>query len=175
MWTRLLRLAAMTAALVVLYYAVPVSSLQEPSSYAVRIVLMLLCLGAVTWLVLRHIRTLLDSGQDGRVDGLVAAVVIALLAFALAYYALETHRSGQVVGLSTRLDALYYTVTTLTTTGYGDIHAEGQTARGIVLVQLIFDVVVIAASAAVVSGRIRAGLRERHATARADAESGRSN
>lgn len=172
MWPRLLRLAGMTAALVVLYFVVPVSAHHEPSSYVVRIAVMLVCLATVTWLVVRHIRRLLDSDHDGRIDGLVAAVVVALLAFALAYYVLETRQPGQVVGLATRLDALYYTVTTLTTTGYGDIHAAGQTARGVALVQMVFDIVVIAASASVVATRIRAGVRERHPVARTSAESG---
>ena len=66
-----------------------------------------------------------------------------------------------MAGLHTRLDSLYFTMTTLTTVGYGDIHATGQTARALVLVQMVFNVVFVAAAATLLSARIREAARER--------------
>jgi hypothetical protein len=50
----------------------------------------------------------------------------------------------QMAGLSTRTDALYFTLSTMTTIGYGDVHAEGQVARALVCGLIVFNVVVVA-------------------------------
>lgn len=65
-------------------------------------------------------------------------------------------------GIETRLDALYFSATTMTTTGYGDIVATGQLARGLVTAQLVFDVVFVAT----VVGLIQAGIRRRQEASR---------
>ena len=60
-------------------------------------------------------------------------------------------RPGQFVGLDTRVDALYFALTTQTTTvGYGDVHAQGQTARILVGVQMVFSIGVIATGVSIV-------------------------
>ena len=50
---------------------------------------------------------------------------------------------AEISGLDTRIDALYFTLTTMTTTGYGDIHATGQLARVLVSVVFVFNIVFI--------------------------------
>jgi len=52
---------------------------------------------------------------------------------------------------------------TLTTVGYGDVHAAGQVARVVVTCQLVFNVVVIATGASVLARVFGARVRERHA------------
>jgi voltage-gated potassium channel len=62
-------------------------------------------------------------------------------------------------------------MTTLLTIGFGDIHAAGQVARVLVLVQMVFNVVIIATAASTITTRIRtrAGVRaEAHRAAVAD-------
>ena len=51
------------------------------------------------------------------------------------------------VSLQTKTDALYFAVTTLTTVGFGDVHAQGQVARGLIIVQMVFNVVVLTRAA----------------------------
>jgi hypothetical protein len=75
--------------------------------------------------------------------------------FALGYYVLDEHSSQQMSGMSTRTDALYFTVATLTTVGFGDVHAQGQIARFLVILQLLFDVVFVAALVSTVVGSVR--------------------
>lgn len=138
---------------VVLYFAVPVRA-DATHIMAVRITLSVLVLAALAYAVLFQVRLQLDA-DDRRVDGLVLALAVGVLVFALGFYAIEVHDPGQIPGLHTRLDSLYFTMSTVLTVGYGDVHAEGQLARGIVLVQMVFDVVVLAAAATTLSARVR--------------------
>jgi voltage-gated potassium channel len=79
----------------------------------------------------------------------------------LAFYVVEQHRPGEIVGLNSRLDSLYFTVSTLLTIGYGDVHAAGQLARALVLVQTVFDVVFVATAASLLSSRVRSAAQRR--------------
>ena len=75
--------------------------------------------------------------------------------FALTYYIIQTTDPTQFESLETRTDALYYTVVTLGTVGYGDVHAVGQLARVISMIQVAFDLVVIGALIAVATSRFQ--------------------
>lgn len=78
-----------------------------------------------------------------RIDGLLYLVCLVVLFFALFYYVLDMRDPDQFTELRTRSDALYYTVATLGTVGFGDIHAAGQAARIATTVQMAFDLVVV--------------------------------
>ena len=82
------------------------------------------------------------TGSTG-LPSLVSVLVLVVVAFALAYFSLNRSDPGQVAGLSTRLDALYFTLTTLVTVGYGDIYPEGQAARAIACLQFVFNAVFV--------------------------------
>lgn len=84
------------------------------------------------------LRMLARGANLFRLLNLLLTVVITL---ALSFYAMASNMSGQFAGLHTRIDALYFTLTTMTTTGYGDIHATGQLARVVVSLAFVFDVV----------------------------------
>jgi len=90
--------------------------------------------------------------------------VVAL--FALTYYVIQISDPTQFVDLVTRTDSLYYTVITLGTVGYGDVHAVGQLARVVSMIQVAFDLVVIGALIAVATSRFqvvpRAARERRH-------------
>ena len=84
-----------------------------------------------------------------RVNSLLILLYPVVVLFALAYYVIQVRDPTQFSGLATRTDSLYYTVVTLGTVGYGDIHAMGQLARIVTMVQVTFDLVVIGALIAV--------------------------
>ena len=95
--------------------------------------------------------------------------VTYLLLMAYVYLSLESRFPGQVPGVTTHIDALYFTVTVLTTVGFGDITPVGQAAKAVVTAQMIFTVVVLGAllrSAATV------GREERQRRRRATHDSG---
>jgi voltage-gated potassium channel len=72
------------------------------------------------------------------IEAIALLVTMLVLGFSALYFAMDA-RQEQFEGLSTRLDAVYYTVTTLATVGYGDIHPTGQTARFVVTMQMLMN------------------------------------
>ncbi|MEI7056665.1 potassium channel family protein [Nocardioides sp. CCNWLW239] len=145
-------LVGVVVLLVAFYFVVPVSA--DPRGGMVLRVggsVVAVCLLAVVLgrQLVRHARDL-----DRHVDGLVASIVLVLVLFALAYYALQLHSPGQMEGVRTRLDALYFSAATMLTIGYGDAHPAGQAARGLALVQMVFDVVYVAAAVRLLSARV---------------------
>jgi voltage-gated potassium channel len=168
-WRRWLRMAAILVVVLVLYFTVPVSPEIEASDL-VQLCVSVVALGLLAVAVLLEVRLQLMDAER-RIDGLVLALMIAVLGFALGFYVMAEQSPDQIVGLDTRLDALYFTMTTLLTIGFGDIHAAGQSARALVLIQMVFNVVIIATAASTITTRIRtrAGIRaEAHRAAVAD-------
>jgi hypothetical protein len=66
------------------------------------------------------------------------------MSFSLAFFILNLVEPDQIADLSTKTDALYFTLSTMATVGYGDVHAEGQLARALVSGLIVFNVVVVA-------------------------------
>lgn len=135
-------------AVLVLYFAVPLEAGPAPARLAVGLALTLGAVGWVALVVLREFRRQ-QSGADQGLRGrhLALLLEVALLLFALAYYLLAIHGTQQMAGIETRLDALYFTASTMGTVGYGDIHPVGQLARGVATAHIVFDVVFLALGA----------------------------
>jgi voltage-gated potassium channel len=85
----------------------------------------------------------------------VVAIVLWAIAFFAVVYARLAGIPGEFAGLVTRLDAFYFTFTTLATVGFGDVHASGQTARLVVTVQIAFNLLVLALAAQVLITALR--------------------
>ena len=158
-WKRWARLAAVLALVLVLYFTVPVSFEVETSD-VVQLVISVTALCLLAAVVLVEVRHQL-VGSDRRIDGLVIALMIAVLGFALGFYVLAQRNPDQIVDLHTRIDALYFTMATLLTIGYGDVHATGQAARTLVLIQMVFNVVILATAASTITTRIRTQAEKR--------------
>jgi hypothetical protein len=71
-------------------------------------------------------------------EAIVLLVTMLVLGYAAVYYAIDVNQ-GQFDGLVTRVDSAYFTVVTLSTVGYGDIHAVGQAARVLVTIQIMMN------------------------------------
>ena len=151
------------ALLVVAYFTVPLHPDIERNELVARVIGFMVVLTVLAGLVFRQITLHIDRGHEHRVDGLVLSVLTLVLGFAVAFYLLDREVPEQFSGLETRTDALYFTMSTLTTVGYGDVLAVGQAARALVLVQMLFNVVVIATAASVLGARLRAVADERRA------------
>lgn len=152
-WRRSLRLAVAVALLVAIYFLVPLNG-DFGASEVVQVVLTLTALALLSFMVIWEVRQqLVDESRN--IDRLALALVVSVLGFAIGFYVMAERNPGQIVGLETRLDSLYFTMTTLLTIGYGDIHAKGQLARGLVLVQMCFNVVILTTAATTLTHQIR--------------------
>jgi voltage-gated potassium channel len=159
----LLGRSALTAALVLgAYYAIPVEPGISGGQLVVRVVFTVLAAALVTWLIAHHVARQFDDPAGDSLTGLLNAIIGGVAVFALADYVTAIADPGQFADLRTKTDALYFALATLTTVGYGDVHAVGQVARVVVSIQLVFNVVVIATGASVLARMVGARARQRH-------------
>jgi hypothetical protein len=150
------RTALMSALVIGAFYLVPVEPGVTGTQLVLRTVGTVIVGIVVAWLIVLQVRHHLADPEQSSLLGLLVALTGGLAFFALADYITAVSDPGQFVELETKTDALYFALTTLTTVGYGDVHAAGQVARGVVIVQLIFNVVFIATGVSVLTGGIRA-------------------
>ncbi|MFI6446385.1 potassium channel family protein [Kitasatospora sp. NPDC050543] len=113
-------------------------------------------------LLLFQIRQVLLEAEGRPGVQLVFLSAVSMVIFSASYYALS-REPGAFIGLNTRTDALYFTVITMSTVGYGDITPATQTTRLLVVLQILYNFVFLAAAASAVSGRVRSqvGVRMR--------------
>jgi voltage-gated potassium channel len=142
--------------LLVVFYSVPVTELTLSGRTAASILLTLLGVACLGWAITGQVRRQLVAGSEASLQSLLMLLEMVAVVFALGYYVLALSTPGQVAGLETRTDALYFTVSTVATVGYGDVHAVGQLARGLVIVQIVFDAVFVAAVVTTLRIRVRA-------------------
>ncbi|MFF5176262.1 potassium channel family protein [Micromonospora sp. NPDC000089] len=156
-WRRERRRALLMCVLmIVAYFLVPLGHDPNGLRLALRSAGTLLLVAATALLITRQVSRQLGAGTptgDAEVRSLLrlaVALVAGVLVFALGDYVLAGTRAGQFQGLVTRVDALYFALATLTTIGYGDVHAQGQLARVVVCAQMLFSIGVIATGASIV-------------------------
>jgi voltage-gated potassium channel len=166
----LLRAMLTTAVLVALYYTLPMNEALHLSAVARLVVGLIIFAGITTW----QIRAILRSRYPGvrAVEALAVAAPLFLLIFASTYFLMSGGGSSNFSQSMTRTDALYFTVTTFATVGFGDITATSQLARLIVTFQMILDLAILGLGLRAFLGAVQMG-RQRQATA--DDQSGPSN
>lgn len=104
----------------------------------------------LTVLLLRQFR----RGADP-IARLASLAVLVVCSSAAAVYILGAQMTGQFEGVVTRTDALYFTVITMATIGYGDIHPVGQGARVLVTLMVVFDLLFVGALGSALATQLR--------------------
>jgi voltage-gated potassium channel len=87
-----------------------------------------------------------------RIQWLLTALYGLVLTFALVYAFQATSFPDQFVGITDRTDALYFSVTIVSTVGFGDIHAAGTAARLVVTLHMVFNLVYLGTALRVLTG-----------------------
>jgi hypothetical protein len=106
------------------------------------------------------------------VEALAATLALFLVLFAGAYYLLDRSSAGSFSEPLTRTDALYFTLTTFSTVGYGDITARSQSGRVLTMAQMAGGLLLVGVAARVLASAVQAGLRRRRRGPSAKARSG---
>jgi hypothetical protein len=130
----MLRSALLVAILVTGYFVMP---LRGERWWVGALVGTLAIVGTMP-VTVRRVRAVRQAEQPVLVaiEAIVLLVSMLVLGFSAIYYAIDVE-PGQFEDLATRVDAVYFTVTTMATVGYGDVHAVGQASRAIVTVQML--------------------------------------
>lgn len=131
---------ATTGLVVALYYVLPV---QPPhGSPLLRTVVGVAAFAAVLAFEVRAI--LRNRNPVPRAVRAMAIVIPFFIAdFAWIYLTVSWSRPDALGGTLTRTEALYFTVTVLSTVGFGDITPKTDVARIIVTIQMILDLLVL--------------------------------
>ena len=147
-----LRSVLIAAVLVVLYYVLPLDRPWD-SDTAVRLLIGLLVFaGVLAW----GVRIITGSRYPGvrAAEALALVLPFFLLLFASTYFVLERNSAASFTQPLTRTDALYFTVTVFSTVGFGDITAKSETARVVVIVQMLADLAFLGAGVRVLLGAV---------------------
>ena len=136
-------------AMVTLYYVLPMRGPWWPISAIAGP----LAVVALVPLTKRQTRRILASEQPiaDVARALAVLFVVIVLGFASTYYAIDIHAPSQIVGIETKTDSLYFTVTVLSTVGFGDIHPVGEFARVITTIDMVTNLVAVAVSVRLVT------------------------
>ena len=151
----MLRAAGSTAALVVIYYLLPL----DRASTAVAVTLLIIGLVALMGLVTYQVRSIIRSSFPllRGVEALATSIPLFLLLFAATYVVLATISAGNFSQPLSRTDAIYFTVTVFATVGFGDITAKAEVARLVVTGQMLADLIVLGLGVRVLLSAVQRG------------------
>ena len=147
------RSAGVVAVIVTTYYLVPVDDVTTLAA-VLRILGATVVIAVVVMMQIRAVSSA-DQPQLRAVEGLAAAVTLMVVLFAAAYVSLSSRDPTAFSEPLGRTGALYFTMTTLTTVGFGDITARTDGARIAVMVQMVYNVAVIGLAVKLILGTAR--------------------
>lgn len=159
----LIRSVATVAIFVVAYYLLPFNTLSNAPS----ILLLVLGMLGLTLIAVWEVKAILNAKYPGMkaIEALAVIAPLFLLLFSLAYYLLERATPTSFTQPLSRTDALYFTVTTFSTVGYGDITAKTQAARVIVIFQILTDLMILGFGVKIILGAVQIGRQRQTAPA----------
>lgn len=154
-----LRAAGSAAALVAVYYLLPLDHSSTPAAVTMLLIGLAGFIALVTW----QVRLIIRSPVPGLVaiESLAISVAFFLLLFAATYVVLAALSAGNFGGHLTHTDGLYFTVTVFSTVGFGDITAKTETARLVVTGQMLADLIILGLAIKIIVSAGRRGLQRR--------------
>jgi hypothetical protein len=147
-------------ALLAVYYTFPVGA-DSDHPLAIGLVVSALGVVALAWAIAGQVRRQVEGGTTHSIRTLVTLLGLVVMAFSVGFYTLAEWKPNEMDGLQTRTDSLYFTMVTMATIGFGDIHAQGQIARVLVMVLIVFNFVFVGALVSILTGRVHARVEAR--------------
>ena len=151
----LLRSLAAAVVLVALYYLLPLDRLTGVPLAVLLAIGLVVLLAVSAW----QVRTIISAKYPAvrAIEALATTVPLFLLLFAAAYFVMAKTSPASFSGHLTRTDAFYFTVTTFSTVGFGDITAVSESARLVVTAQMILDLLILGLGIRVFIGAVQRG------------------
>ncbi|PUB26994.1 ion channel [Promicromonospora sp. AC04] len=149
----LLRAGVTSLLLLVLYYVLPLDT-DSAASLAFGLVLGLVVLAAATFW---EVRAIVRSRYPGirAIQALATIVPLFVLLFASTYFMLSSQAPTTFSEPLTRSDALYFTVSTFATVGFGDIVPRSEAVRLLVTGQILLDLILLGLGLQVILGAVK--------------------
>ncbi|TRW45434.1 potassium channel family protein [Georgenia yuyongxinii] len=154
-WWALVRPALTAVALVFVYYALP---LDAHGGTLPGLVAALAGLAVLLAWQVRAVQTA-PSPRLRAVESLATSIPLFVVLFAAFYTTMSGQDESAFTEPLDRTDALYFTVTTLATVGYGDIAAVSHPARIAATVQIVAGLLILGGVVKLFGGAVRIGLR----------------
>lgn len=128
--------------LIALYAALPAASQGRNGAALVKLVIGLVLFAALLgW----QIRTILaaEHPELQAVEALAISALLLIVVFAYTYLSLSRAHPHDFSQPLDHVGAVYFTVTTISTVGFGDITAKSDLARLVVVGQILLDFVLV--------------------------------
>lgn len=135
---------AFSAVSIAIFFTIPYDGMVRNNQAVLRLIVGLGLLALVVVLLVRRIRSA-PLPQLKALEALVVVLMKFICLFAGTYLMVSHFDSSAFDEPLTHVSALYFTVVTFGTVGFGDIVAQSDFARLLVSVQIILDFVFIAA------------------------------
>ncbi|MBQ0877538.1 MULTISPECIES: potassium channel family protein [Streptomyces] len=150
------RAVSVTVGLVTAYYLLPLDERLTAGTAVLLVCGLLAVLLVFCW----EVRAIARSPHPRlrAIEGLAATLVLFLVLFAGSYYLLERSAPGSFSEPLNRTDALYFTLTTFATVGFGDITARSQTGRVLTMTQMTGGLLLVGVAARILASAVQAGL-----------------
>ena len=144
-----------TSALVVLCYLLPLDRPWDTGTALRLLIGLLVFAGLTAW----QVRAIAGPRYPGLKAAEALGLIIPLYLLLLAWILLPDGTSivANFTHPLTCTDALYFSVTVFTTVNFGDIAANSETARVVLVVQMLADLALLGAAARVLLGAVRRG------------------
>lgn len=151
----LLRAGVTSVLLVVLYYVLPLD--RDTASHLA--VVLVVGLGALLATGFWQVRAIIRSRFPGvqALQALAMLVPFFLVLFASTYFILSLQAPETFSEPLSRTDALYFTVTTFATVGFGDIVPRSDAVRLLVSGQVLLDLIIVGLGIRVIIGAVQKG------------------
>ena len=139
------------------YFAAPTKAPRDGATLVATVVGALVFVAFLGWQLRRILRAELPELRAIEAVGSLAAVF--LVAVASVYWTMSAVDPAQFSEPLNRISALYFTMATAATVGFGDVVAVGDEARALVTVQMVLDIVLLAVLVRVVFSLAQHSLR----------------
>lgn len=147
------------AALIGAYYLIPFDDRSAAGALVRLIGGLVILIVVLVWLIFRILKAEVPGLQA--IEALAVVLILLVVVFAATYLSVVSESPGSFNQPLDHSSSLYFTITVLCTVGFGDIVPVTDFARMIVSLQMLLDLVFVAAVVRVFFNAVRVGQARR--------------